>query len=142
MGIPDADTAEDDPASRNPIIAPVACAAPNRQPGAPKLSGGLAVKILPGTNLSRIYGRQEAEEEYFCNYEVNRAYESRFESAGLIISARGPDGEVRAVELPGHRFFLGSLFQPHMASAAGKPHPLFVHFLQAAAAFQRGNRHE
>jgi CTP synthase (UTP-ammonia lyase) len=39
LGIPDATTAEEDPKAKNIVIYPVACAVPNRDPKAPKLSG-------------------------------------------------------------------------------------------------------
>ncbi len=75
-------------------------------------------------------------EEYFCNYEVNPQYEFRMEAAGLRVVARGPGGEARAVELPGRRFFLATLFQPQLSSAPERPHPVIVAYLEAAAAFK------
>jgi CTP synthase (UTP-ammonia lyase) len=136
MGLTGADTAEDDPAAQHIVLAPVACAMPNRQASDPKLVGAARVRLLPGTRAFQIYERLETDEEYFCNYEVNPAYEAPLESAGLRISARGPNGEVRGVELPAHRFFLATLFQPQRSSRPEKPHPLIVSFVQAAARFR------
>lgn len=108
---------------------------PDRAAGSPKLSGSGAVHLKPGSRVRAIYQRQEVQEEYFCNYEVNPQYESQLEAAGLIFAARGPRGEVRAVELPGHRFFLATLFQPQLSSSPVSPHPVVVAFLRAAAEF-------
>ena len=110
---------------------------PDRSPGAPKLCGGAPVRIERGSLAHSIYQRDEVQEEYFCNYEVNPQYESRFQEGGLAIVARGPQGEVRAVELPKRRFFLATLFQPQLSSAAERPHPVVMAFLQAAARFQK-----
>ncbi|HUJ20735.1 MAG TPA: hypothetical protein VLX58_04395 [Bryobacteraceae bacterium] len=134
MGIVDADSAEHGRASQNLVIAPVSCAMPDRRPGAPKLSGSARVRIQAGTRLAAIYGATDCEEEYFCNYEVNPAYVRQFEAAGLRLSAFDENGELRAVELPDHVFFIATLFQPHLSSAEGSPHPLIVAYLAAVAA--------
>jgi CTP synthase (UTP-ammonia lyase) len=55
--------------------------------------------------------------------------------AGLPAVARGPAGEVRAIESPAHKFFLATLFQPQLSSTVKKPHPVVVGFVQAAAEF-------
>lgn len=118
------------------MIWPVVCAVPNRAEGAPKLSGASHVRIKPASKLHAIYGREEADEEYFCNYEVNPEYERPLAAAGLNITAWGPNDEVRAAELPSHRFFLATLFQPQLSSTAEKPHPLIVAYLEAANRFR------
>ena len=72
-------------------------------------------------------------EEFFCNYEVNPEYAWAFTEAGFPVVARGPQGETRAIESPSHRFFIATLFQPQLSSKEGKPHPVIVEFLRAAA---------
>jgi CTP synthase (UTP-ammonia lyase) len=51
----------------------------------------------------------------------------------MAISARDGTGEVRAVERPGHPFFLATLNQPHLTSTPGDPHPIFSAFVAAVA---------
>ena len=51
----------------------------------------------------------------------------------LNISGRDENGEVRAVELAGHRFFIATLFQPEQSAFTGVEHPLIRCFLRAAA---------
>jgi CTP synthase (UTP-ammonia lyase) len=91
------------------------------------------VRILAGTRLFQAYGREDAAEEFFCNYEVNGQYRGALEAAGLRVSAVGDAGEIRAVELPDRRFFLATLFQPQLAPLGDRPHPVIGAFLRAAA---------
>lgn len=133
LGLKDADTAENNSGSKNIIIYPVACAVPDRKKGAPKLSGLVPeIRLRPGSYLQSYYGKDTVTEEFFCNFEVNPDFEWASIEAGFPIAARGPQGEVRAIESPTHRFFIATLFQPQLTSKPGKPHPLVLAFVQAA----------
>ena len=134
LSIKDADSAENNSGSKNIVISPVACAIPNRKPGAPKLSGSIPeVRIRPGSYLHSFYKKDVVAEEFFCNYEVNPDFEWAIAEAGFPIVARGAQGEVRAIESSKHRFFIATLFQPQLSSNFGKAHPIIVEFLRAAA---------
>ena len=78
-----------------------------------------------------------AVEDFRCNYGVNSEYLSALEKAGLGLSGFGEDGELRIVELPGHPFFVATLFVPQMRSTAETPHPLLVGFAAAVAGAAR-----
>src|SRR5205085_5128549 len=113
---------------------PVVCAVPNRTAGAPSLSGAGAVGVLAGSRLEQICG-SILQEEFFCNYEVNAQFRGQMEAAGLKVSAIGPHNEVRAVELPAHRFYIATLFQPQLTSqASGRAHPIVLAYLKTLAA--------
>ena len=43
-------------------------------------------------------------------------------------------------ELPGHPFFVGTLFQPQLSSTGAAPHPLVRAFCSAAQRFERASR--
>jgi len=133
MGIADADSAEHHSVSKNFIIAPVSCPVPDRRAGAPKLLGPLRLRVQPGCRLAAIYSGCAIFEEHFCNYEVNPAYHQALENAGLKLTAFDEAGELRAVELPDHPFFIATLYQPQLSSTETKPHPVIVEFLKAAA---------
>jgi CTP synthase (UTP-ammonia lyase) len=138
LDIKDANTAENNSGSKNIVIYPVACAVPNRAGNAPKLSGVVPeIRIRPGSYLQTFYSQEVIQEEFFCNFELNPDYEWCSIEAGFPIAARGPDGEVRAIESPTHRFFIATLFQPQLSSKADNPHPLVIAFLQAAADWGR-----
>jgi len=136
IGLADADTAENNSASKNIVIYPVSCAVPNQAANAPKLSGRQGeIKLRPGSVLQSLYQAEIVEEEFFCNYEINPEYEYCSMEAGLPIVARSANGEPRALESPTHRFFVATLFQPQLSSTAKKPHPVILGFLKAAVEF-------
>jgi CTP synthase (UTP-ammonia lyase) len=136
LGIADADSAENNSGSRNLVIAPVACTLPNRAPDAPKLSDVIGeIRLRPGSYLQSFYGRDQIAEEFFCNFEINPDYEWATIEAGFPVVARGPRGEIRAIESPTHKFYVATLFQPQLSSS--QPHPLILAFVQAAADWGR-----
>ena len=72
-------------------------------------------------------------EPYHCRYGLNPAYERLFAEAPLRVAARDDAGDVRAVELAGHPFFVATLFQPELAALRGERHPLVAAFAAAAS---------
>lgn len=90
------------------------------------------VTIVPGTRAAELYGAGRAVEAYYCNYGVNPDYLALLEAGGLRVSGLGDDGEVRIVELPGHPFFVGTLFLPQARSTPAEPHPLLAGYGRAA----------
>jgi CTP synthase (UTP-ammonia lyase) len=93
-----------------------------------------AVTVRSGTLAARLYGQAHALEDYYCNYGLNPDYIARLERGGLRVSGVGADGEVRIVELPGHPFFLGTLFLPQSRSTPAAPHPVLAGWAAAATA--------
>ncbi|MBZ5571344.1 MAG: hypothetical protein LAO09_05630 [Acidobacteriia bacterium] len=138
LGIKDADSAENNSGSKNIIIHLVACAVPDRKKGAPKLSGAVPeIRLRPGSYLQSFYTQDTVVEEFFCNFEVNPDYEWAAMEAGFPVVARGPKGEIRAIESPSHRFYIATLYQPQLSSKPKHPHPLIMAFVQAAADWGR-----
>ncbi len=134
LGIADADSAENNSGSKNIVIHPVACAVPGRSQDAPRLSGAIPeIRLRPGSYLHSFYGQDTITEEFFCNFEVNPEYAWTAMEAGFPVVARGPQGEILAIESPTHRFFVATLFQPQLSSRPNQPHPLVMAFVQAAA---------
>jgi CTP synthase (UTP-ammonia lyase) len=94
------------------------------------------VALQPGSLLARVCNATARVEEYFCNFEVNPRYVPAFHRAGLVSAACGERGELRAVELTGHPFYVAALFQPQLSSQEGNPHPLIAAFLRAACVYR------
>jgi CTP synthase (UTP-ammonia lyase) len=126
LGLADADSAENDPEGANVVITPVGCEVPR----GPRLCGGKTVRVMESTLLAKLCGAELAA-EFFCSFETNPAYVERWQAAGLRVAARGPEGEMRAFELSGRRFFVATLFQPQLSSSFAAPHPLIMGFLRA-----------
>lgn len=89
------------------------------------------MKLVEGSQTHSFYGATESLEDYYCNFGVNPEFEPILESAGLVVAARDRDGDVRVVEVPGHPFFLGTLFLPQMRSTRERPHPILSAFEHA-----------
>ena len=52
--------------------------------------------------------------------------------AGMRVAGISPDGQlIEIIELEDHPWFVGTLFQPEFKSRPTRPHPLFVHFIEA-----------
>jgi CTP synthase (UTP-ammonia lyase) len=125
------------------LITPVACAVPD--PGVPRLKGKQRVRLTPGSLAARAYGALETFSEFHCSNELNRRYQPLFEQSdpstaavaalrtGLRVSGVGDEGEARVVELAGARFFVGTLYLPQLAAAAGEGDPLIDAYVLAAA---------
>ncbi|HEU4382423.1 MAG TPA: hypothetical protein VFR85_02875 [Anaeromyxobacteraceae bacterium] len=96
--------------------------------------------LRPGTRAAELYRAGECVENYYCSYGVNPEWVERLEHGGLAASGVGDDGELRIVELPGHPFFLATLFLPQARSSPSSPHPVLVGYASAAraAADRRG----
>jgi len=92
----------------------------------------MKIKVSHGSVAFAAYRKANVQEAFACNYELNPDYRKPLEKAGLRVSGVSDDGAARIVELPDHRFFVGTGFLPQYTSEAGKPHPLFVAFLEAA----------
>jgi CTP synthase (UTP-ammonia lyase) len=123
-GIADATHAEYGPGGR-PVISLLACSLQDQT---------ITVDIAPGSALARLYGRTRAIERTTCSYGLTPDLQHIADDHGMRTVATDDTGEVRAIERPGHPFFVGTLFQPQLTTAAGAAHPIFVGFLRAASA--------
>jgi CTP synthase (UTP-ammonia lyase) len=93
--------------------------------------GGIAYE--PGSLMQRIVGADRSVERYHCSYGIDTAYLDALREAGVVFSAHDDAGDVRALELPGHPFFLGTLFQPELAGDGTRAHPVIRAFADACA---------
>lgn len=121
-GINGADHAETNAHAADPVVTALSCSLVDKTAG---------ITFTPGSRLHGIFGGRPAHEGYHCNYGVNPAYRARLEAAGLRFTGFDAAGDIRAFELPGHRFFAGTLFQPERSALKGAPHPLVRAFIGA-----------
>ncbi len=145
LGLRDAHTTEINPGTKNPVVVIMD---EQRQLMAEKNYGGT---MRLGAYPCVVRAQTLAEEAYQVGqrlgkgnliserhrhrFEVNPAYITSLEKAGLVFSGTSPNGILmEMVELPRskHPFFLGSQFHPEFKSSPLKPHPLFVEFIKSA----------
>jgi CTP synthase len=100
--------------------------------------GDWPCKIVEGSKTASVYGKDMNDdfivfERHRHRYEFNNEYRSRLENAGLKVSGTSPDNQlVEMIEIPEHKFFIGTQAHPEYKSRPLKPHPLFVEFVKAA----------
>jgi CTP synthase (UTP-ammonia lyase) len=89
--------------------------------------------IVTDDKFRAIYGADSGLEGFHCSYGLNPNYERVFTGSAMKIAARAADGQARAFRLEGHRFFIGTQFQPERQALSGALHPLVQRFFSAAA---------
>ncbi|WP_461365954.1 CTP synthase [Candidatus Darwinibacter acetoxidans] len=95
--------------------------------------GAYHCRVGEGTLLQRLYGSDQISERHRHRFEVNNDYRDILTQHGMVLSGTSPDGKlVEAVELPGHRFFVGVQYHPEFKSRPNRPHPLFLGLVGAA----------
>lgn len=123
LGWEDAAHAETDSEGRM-VIAPLACSLVEKSD---------VIELRPNTLIAKAYGRESIEEGYHCNYGIAPEFAAGLEAGPLRVSGWDEEGEIRAVELTTHPFFVATLFQHERNALAGRPAPLVQAFLRAAA---------
>ncbi|KYF92355.1 hypothetical protein BE20_05085 [Sorangium cellulosum] len=124
LGWSDAEHAETAPEARRAVIAPLSCAL---------VEAAGTVHFRAGSRIAQAYGRAEATEGYRCRYGLNPEFQAALVSGPLRVSAEDDAGDVRAVELDGHPFFVATLFQPERAALAGQLPPLVAELIRACS---------
>lgn len=121
-GLSEADHAETNPASPFRLISPLSCS----------LVEKTAEIFLAEQGLVRnAYGVDRITEGYHCSYGLNPEYTSLLFRNGLRATAHDASGEVRAMELSTHPFFVATLFQPERRALGGETPPLVGAFVAA-----------
>jgi CTP synthase (UTP-ammonia lyase) len=122
LGFKDAQHAEYDPYASKLFISRLACSLVGRE---------MELNLVPGSMVASIYGKKTIRERYYCNFGVNPEYVSYIKKGPLQIVGSDSEGELRIIELPGHPFFVGTLFVPQTLSTKENPHPIVTSFLKA-----------
>jgi CTP synthase (UTP-ammonia lyase) len=122
-GLRTVQNAETTPEADDQLIVPLECSLVGHEE---------AVMIAPGTLAARITAPGRRTERYHCAYGLNPEYLDALIRGGLRFSGFDDAGHVRVLELPGHPFFMGTLFQPELQGDGTQPHQI-VAALAAAA---------
>ena len=140
-GIKDANSAEFDEATSNPVISTmidqVEIVAGHGQMGGSMRLGLYKADLLQGSVIAGVYGKNQISERHRHRYEVNNKYRDQISKTGLVFSGFSPDKHlVEFVELPKevHPYYVGTQAHPEFLSRPTKPHPLFAGLIAAAIA--------
>jgi CTP synthase len=140
-GIKDANSAEFDEKTKNPVISTMAdqtdVVSGDRDMGGTMRLGMYPAALKSGSTAERVYGSNLVEERHRHRYEVNNSYREQLEAVGLSFSGTSPDGHlVEYVELPTevHPYYIGTQAHPELRSRPTRAHPLFKGLIEAALA--------
>ncbi len=145
LGLEGASSSEFDPGTEHPVIATMAeqlaIVGGDGDMGGTMRLGSYDAVLTPGSVVAKTYGTERVSERHRHRYEVNNAYRSRLEEAGLVISGVSPDTSlVEFVELPSdvHPYYVGTQAHPEFQSRPTRAHPLFAGLIAAALEHRRG----
>jgi CTP synthase len=131
-GLAGATSTEFNPSTTEPVISTMEEQIGKENTGGTMRLGDYPCVLERGTLARKIYGAEQIVERHRHRYEVNNRYRDQYESWGLKISGRSPDGSlVEMVEAPGHPFFIGTQAHPELRSRPNRPHPLYTAFIKA-----------
>ena len=122
LGLAEADHVESNPAAALPLIAPLSC---------PLVEVPDTIKLIPGTRIAQLYGKDEIREQYHCSFGPSLHYQHLFDDGSMRIAGLDNDGQARAFELTTHPFYMLTLFQPERSASTNVVHPLIRAFVQA-----------
>ena len=138
-GLKDANSAEFDPTTTNPVVATMAdqvkIVAGDGDMGASMRLGLYRAKLLEGSIVREQYRSDEISERHRHRYEVNNKYREQIAKTGLVFSGLSPDDHlVEFVEFPReiHPYYVGTQAHPEFRSRPTRPHPLFDGLIKAA----------
>ncbi len=147
VGLAEANSAEFDPATADPVISTMAdqrdAVAGDADLGGTMRLGAYPAVLEAGSVVAQAYQSTKVSERHRHRYEVNNDYRDRIAESGLRFSGTSPDGHlVEFVEYPAdvHPFLVGTQAHPELKSRPTRPHPLFIAFVGAAIDYKAAER--
>ena len=122
LGWTDAEHGETSPDSARAVLTPLTCSLVEAVDN---------IHLLPGSLIAQAYETSEIREGYRCRFGVNPQFEKELLTHQLHAVGHDSTGDLRAIELKTHPFFVATLFQPERAALKGQMPPLVRAFIQA-----------
>ena len=98
--------------------------------------GAYDCELQPGSRAAKAYGATRVSERHRHRFEFNNDFRARFEAAGMNCVGENPATHlVEVVELPDHRWFIGTQYHPEYSSTVLSPSPLFMDFVRSAISY-------
>jgi CTP synthase (UTP-ammonia lyase) len=80
--------------------------------------------------LYKIIQKEKITGHFYCSYGLDPGYLKDLDKYPFVFTAFSAGGDARALELKGHRFYNGTLFQPSLDSTPENPNPLIMDFIR------------
>ena len=95
--------------------------------------GAYECQISEGSHTCSAYnGKTLIHERHRHRYEFNNHYLDEFEQNGMKCAGVNPASNlVEIIEIPKHRWYIGTQFHPEYSSTVLHPHPVFMDFVKA-----------
>jgi len=132
LGYTDAHSMEMDPNTKHNVIDIMEDQKNITNMGGTMRLGAYGCNLREGSRVRAMYNEAHIEERHRHRYEFNNAYRDEYEKHGMQCVGINPDSDlVEIVEIPEHRWFVGTQFHPEYSSSVLNPHPLFLDFIKA-----------
>jgi CTP synthase len=129
----DANSTEFSETTKHPVIALMPDQVNVTDKGGTMRLGKYPCALTEGTHSYELYGAAEISERHRHRFEFNNDYRQQFEQAGMKCVGENPATHlVEVVELPTHRWFIGTQYHPEYSSTVLSPNPIFLSFVKAA----------
>ena len=131
LGFEDAHSAEMSDETTHPVIDLMENQKTIMGMGGTMRLGSYDCELKAGSKVHGIYGKLHIKERHRHRYEFNNHYIDDYDSHGMTCVGINPDNNlVEVVEIPNHRWYVGTQFHPEYASTVLNPHPLFMDFMK------------
>ena len=132
LGLTDANSSEMDSDTPHNVIDMMEEQKSITQMGGTMRLGSYECELVVGSRAYEAYGGElSVSERHRHRYEFNNSYKSEYESHGMKCVGVNPQGNlVEIVEIPSHRWYIGTQFHPEYSSTVLHPHPLFMSFIK------------
>ena len=124
LGWKDAEHGETSPDATRALLTPLTCAL---------VEAIDSIHLVEGSLIAKAYESADIREGYRCRYGVNPEFERELLTQQLHAVGHDSAGDLRAVELTDHPFFVATLFQPERAALKGLLPPLVKALIEACA---------
>ena len=133
IGLTDANSREMDTETPHNVIDIMEEQKTITQMGGTMRLGAYECELVKDSRTYEAYGEKTLiKERHRHRYEFNNAYKDDYEQRGMKCVGINPAADlVEIVEIPDHRWYIGTQFHPEYSSTVLHPHPLFMSFIKA-----------
>ncbi len=134
LKLADANSSEFDAKTSNPVVSSFE----DLDKATSMRLGSYECKLIGDSISSKAYGEEFIRERHRHRYELNNAYRSRLEDAGMVVAGVNPKRDlVEIIEVKNHPWFVGVQFHPEFQSKPSQPHPLICAFVAEALKYAK-----